>query len=294
MPGGGDPKNATVSGSLPRTEPSTLEAEDGLELLVSHRSLPDPRGRALILHGYAEHQGRYGELVERLAALGCECHLIDLRGHGRSQGDRGYVERFELYRRDLDRLLDRRPWSDRSLPRLLLGHSLGGLIALDYAIHRPAAFDLLAVSSPFLEPAIELPTLKLALGHLAARIAPRSNLPGEIDAEALTHDPDKVREYWDDPLVFHTVNPHWFLETRKAQHEVHRRAGEIGLPTLFLLGDADSIADPERGREVFARLGSEDKQLHVYPGFFHELFNESGRDRVFADLETWLEAHTPH
>ncbi len=267
---------------------SVLRTEDGLDLLISSSPADEPKGQALIVHGYAEHHGRYGELVQRLNDLGISCLLLDLRGHGRSQGSRGHVADFEHYRQDLDRLLEKAAWNDH-LPSLLFGHSLGGLIALEYVLHRPHRFDLLAVSSPFLAPAVEVPTIKVALGHLAARLAPTLNLDGVLDPSVLTHDEDLQQRYREDPLIFHSFNPRWFLEVREAQEEVDQRAGEIQLPALFLLGDGDVVADPRQGRKVYERLGSEDKTLRVYPGFFHEVLNESGRERVYRDLESWLQ-----
>jgi alpha-beta hydrolase superfamily lysophospholipase len=266
---------------------SVLRTDDGLDLLVSSLPTGKSRAQALIVHGYAEHHGRYGELVHLLHGLGFSCRLFDLRGHGRSRGSRGHVADFELYRHDLDLVLESDGWS-RDVPSLLFGHSLGGLIALEYVLHRPDRFDWLAVSSPFLAPALEVPTIKVALGHLAARLAPSLNLPGVLEPEVLTHDEAQQRRYREDPLIFHSFNPKWFLEAREAQQEVYERAGEIRPPALFLLGGKDLVADPEQGRRVFDRLGSEPKTLKLYPELFHEVLNESDRQRVYADLEAWL------
>lgn len=275
---------------------SVLRTDDGLRLLVS--ALPaapsttgatQPKGQALIVHGYAEHHGRYGELVQLLHRMGVSCLLLDLRGHGRSEGSRGHVADFEHYRHDLDLVLESAGWSGDT-PTLLFGHSLGGLIALEYILHRPGRFDLLAVSSPFLGPAVEVPTIKVALGHLAARVAPTLNLAGVLDAKMLTHDEEQQRRYREDALIFHSFNPKWFLEVRDAQQEVYKDAGAIRLPALFLLGDSDAIADPEQGRRVFQRLGSEAKTLRVYPNLFHEVLNERAREPVYLDLEAWLDS----
>lgn len=248
-----------------------------------------------MLHGYAEHLGRYDEVVDLLLGGGFDCDLLDLRGHGRSGGTRGYVPRFEAYRDDLDRFLAESPWAKPPatgipLPRLVLGHSLGGLITLSYVLHRPGVFAALAVTSPFLAPALDVPAYKRLLGEVAARITPHLSLPGEIPPAMLTHDTERVRLYQEDPLVFDTVNPRWFLEALEAQAELDRRAPEIRLPSLFLLAGDDHIADSEHSREIFERLGSTDKELHVYPGLYHEVLNEVGRQQVFGDLLSWLES----
>lgn len=272
---------------------SILRTPDGLTLVGEHHLRPDPRADVVIVHGYAEHTGRYAELITALDAAGFACHLIELRGHGRSEGVRGYVHRFGDYLDDLDLFLGRigeiQPPERPAAPRILLGHSLGGLISLAYVLRRPDAFAALAVSSPFLHPAMEVPRLKAGLASIVSTLAPTYLTPSEIDSRWLSHDPAVVDAYDRDPLVFKTFSPHWFFAIRPAQEEVLERAGEIRLPALFLLGDADRVADPARSREVFERLGGADKQLEVYPSFFHEVFNEVERARPIQDLLRWLE-----
>jgi len=272
---------------------SVLQTSDGLTLAGEHHLRPDGRAAVVIVHGYAEHTGRYAEVVAALGEAGYECHLLDLRGHGRSTGVHGYVGRFDDYLDDLDLFLKRveevrAPAAGRAVPRILLGHSLGGLISLSYVLRRPEAFAALAVSSPFLHPAQEVPALKAGLAAVVSRLAPTYLMKSEIDSRWLSHDPAVVAAYDRDPLVFKTLSPHWFFQVRQAQEEVLQRAGEVRLPALFLVGDADRIADPARSRQVFERLGSAEKEIVVYPGFFHEVLNESERARVVRDLLTWL------
>lgn len=270
---------------------STLRTPDGLSLAGRHHIPADPRARIVLLHGYAEHAGRYAEVIAALTGAGYECHTLDLRGHGRSEGVRGHVLRFEEYLDDVDLFLESLPGT--ALPRFLIGHSLGGLISLSYVLRRPAGFGALAVSSPFLLPAMPVPWLKEALATAASHLAPTLLIDSEIDARWLSHDPAVVEEYVADPMVFKTVNPRWFFEVRKAQDEILERAGEIRLPALFLLGGADPIAQPGRGREVFERLGSADKRLRVYDDLFHEVLNEVERARVLRDLLDWLDERLP-
>jgi alpha-beta hydrolase superfamily lysophospholipase len=275
---------------------SILRTPDGLALVCEHHLRPDPRADIVIVHGYAEHAGRYAELVAALTAAGFACHLIELRGHGRSGGVRGYVRRFGDYLDDLDLFLQRigeiQPLGSSAVPRILVGHSLGGLISLAYVLRRPDAFAALAVSSPFLYPAIEAPALKVWLASIIARLAPTHLMKSEIASRWLSHDPAVVAAYDRDPFVFKTLSPHWFFEIRQAQEDLLARAGEIRLPALFLLGEDDHIADPTRSRQVFERLGSAEKQLVAYPGFFHEILNEVERARVVRDLLGWLDQRT--
>ena len=272
---------------------STVPAADGTELATEHHLVAGCRGRLVIVHGYAEHKGRFGELVGELVAAGYQCHLLDLRGHGHSGGPRGHVARFEEYRTDLERfLVEVQTFAASPAPLLLLGHSLGGLIALDFVLHRPEVFDSLAVSSPFLAPALKIPFLKRTLLPLVAKFLPTLAVQSGLRPAWLSHNPQVVHAYETDPLIFSTVTLGWFVAVRNEQWEVFHRAGEIRTPILGLIGDADSIADPNRTRALFARLGSEIKRLVVYPGLFHEVFNELERGPVVAALLAWLGERT--
>jgi acylglycerol lipase len=270
-----------------RETPSTLRTRDGLALSTWHYPSPAPRARVVLLHGYAEHRGRYPHVLEALTEAGFDCHALDLRGHGRSEGVRGHVLRFGDYLDDLDLFLAELPRDP--LPRFLFGHSLGGLLALRYVLHRPEAFAALAVSSPYLHLATDVHFLKEAVATAVSRLAPTLLTKSPIEAKALSHDPAMVEAYIADPLVFKTLNARWFFESRRAQEEVLERAGEIRLPVLMMIGSADPMAQPERSKEVFERLGSADKTLKVYDGFLHEVLNEIGRERVIQDLVSWLD-----
>jgi acylglycerol lipase len=273
-----------------------LLTADGLRLAIEHHpatTAAAPRGRLVIVHGYAEHKGRYRALVAELTAAGYDCHLLDLRGHGGSEGRRGHVSRFAEYQDDLHRLVERvRDGSPSGPPLILLGHSLGGLISLDYVLHHPESFAALAVSSPYLAPAFEIPAVKRLLGTLVSPVAPTLAVESGLSAESLSHDPAVVEAYATDPAVFPTVTLGWFREVEGAQAEVFARAGEIRLPLLLLIGGADPVAAPARALALFERLGSPDKRLRVYDGFFHEVFNELERERAVRDLLAWLDERT--
>jgi alpha-beta hydrolase superfamily lysophospholipase len=280
-------------------EPAFVATTDGLRLAVWRRppaGVPR-RARLVLVHGYAEHAGRYGMLVDALCAAGHECVAFDLRGHGRSEGPRGHVVRFTDYLDDLDRVVHWAVTGARDggrdapgAPLIAVAHSLGGLIILEHARGRPGAFDAVAASSPFLAPAFPLPPLVEGLGALAARLVPGRAIRSALGPEALSHDAAVRQAYADDPMVFGTVTLGWWREVRAAQQALYERAGEVRLPALFLLGDADPVADCRRSLQVFERLGSADKRVEVYRGFLHEVLNEIGRERVLADLLGWLDA----
>jgi alpha-beta hydrolase superfamily lysophospholipase len=263
----------------------SIRGTDGVELVVERHRLDAPRARVVIVHGYAEHRLRYLPVVEELTAAGLECHFFDLRGHGQSGGQRGHVSRFTDYLDDLQAVFATVP---DDLPRFLVGHSLGGLISLSYAHARPQDMAALAVSSPFLHPAFAITRAQATLARVATHVAPRLSIPSGLDANAISRDPKVVEAYRNDPAIFRITTPRWFTEISQAQSRLYDRASEIVLPALFLLGSADAIADHHRGIAVFERLGSPDKTLQVFPGSFHEVFNDVGREAPIGKLVSWL------
>jgi lysophospholipase len=270
-------------------------APDGL-LLTRQAWRPEgaPAAVLAVVHGYGEHGGRYRGLATDMAARGYAVHVYDLRGHGRSGGRRGHVGRFSDYLDDTAVYLDAVREEQAGLPVYLLGHSLGGLIATAYVEDRPA--DVLAgliLSSPFLRLGMPVPALRLSAARLLAVVAPTLNVGNTVLAAALSHDQDVVSLYGTDPLNHHVATARWAAETLAAQSAALAAAVGIRLPLLLLYGDADAVADPQAGLELFEHVTSADKTAHCYEGFYHEIFNETGRAAVFADLAAWLEARRP-
>ncbi len=279
---------------LPSPQPFSLPAGDGVEITGASHLPPDdpPSAHGVLVHGFAEHRQRYAELISTLVGAGFAVHAFDLRGHGASGGRRGHVRDFAHYASDLDLVLLRVVAPRRepgAPPPFLLAHSLGGLVVLERLLRQPAPdVSTVIVSGPYLAPAFSLPPLARPVARFADRFLPWLSLPAGIDPEGLSRDPLVVEGYRRDPRVFGHLSPRWFLEVEAAQERVAVAAGEITTPCLMALGGADPIADPGRSREVFARLGSEPKELKVYEGFRHEVFNEVGRERVVADVLAWL------
>lgn len=270
-----------------------LLTHDGLSLAVEHHRVPNARARLVLVHGYAEHRGRYARLVDELGAHGIECHLFDLRGHGESEGPRGHVDQFEDYLNDLQRVVDALPARTDDVPFLLLAHSLGSLIALCYLRATPATFDACAVSSPFLGPAFAVPAAKLLLARAASVATPSLHLESGLRPEWVSRDPDVVAAYSADPHVFSTTTPRWFVEVAAAQRELLAHADGITTPALFLLAGSDRIADHHLAQQLFERLGTpaSQKELRLYPALYHEVFNElpAARAEVIRDLLSWLD-----
>jgi lysophospholipase len=269
---------------------TTLTASDGVTLAIDDRKLPAPRARLVIVHGYAEHFGRYDEFVERLEPHDFECHRFDLRGHGHSAGVAGHVARFEEYLDDLRLFVEHvRALAGDDRPLFLIGHSLGGLIALEYIRRHRGAWRGLVVSSPFLRPGFEVPLVRRVLAAIASHVAPQLSLANPLEPSMVSNDAATVTAYANDPLVFRRTTPRWFTEVESAQEELCDHAAEVTLPLLMLLGGQDEIADHRLAAEVFERIGSEDKTLKQYATMRHEVFNETDRGVVYAELISWLQ-----
>lgn len=272
---------------------ATLTTRDGLTLAAEDGRIAEARARILIVHGYAEHMGRYGELVDALESARFECHRFDLRGHGQSEGERGHVARFQDYLDDLAIAVEHvRTLGPEPLPLILVAHSLGGLIALSYVHGGVAGVDALAVSSPFLRPGFELSAGRQLFAAVAAHLVPRLTVDSGLDPQWLSHDQEVVDQYVNDPLVQRKTTPGWFKEVERAQGELLEGAAGIRLPLLMMLGSDDRIADHHTAMHLFELTSSGDKTLRCYEGLRHEVFNEISRATVIAELTAWLTAHS--
>lgn len=266
----------------------TLAAGDGIRLRTLRWGASHATGRAIaFVHGYFEHSGRYREIAEHFAIRGYTCCAMDLRGHGHSEGVRGHVTDFSSYSDDLGRLLSTIREEPGVRDIFLVGHSVGGLIALAYAIGRTDLSGV-AVSSPYLRNAVPLPGPLLAALPLVAPLAPKLKIRGRLAAATVSRDPSVVAAYASDPLVFRHITLGWALAAVRAQRATLDRAPRLELPLLVMAAGADRVADPSAAREFYERAGSRDKTLLWYDDHYHENFNEPDRQRVYEDLEHWL------
>jgi alpha-beta hydrolase superfamily lysophospholipase len=272
-----------------------IDAPGGLALRGWYWPRPAPRGVLVIAHGFGEHAGCYAHVAEALGpALELDVVAVDQRGHGRSPGRRGVVRHYMDLAADVETSLAWAASGRPGLPRYLLGHSNGGLLALALALTRwqngtcinePVG---LIVSNPALRIATPVPAAKLLLGRILNRVAPWVTLPGYIDAAQMTRDPEFQRAHETDPLRHSRISAPLYFGMSSWGETVNASAAGITLPVLMLLGGADPVIDAETSRRFFERLASADKTLHYYPPMLHEPLNELQRAQVFADIEAWL------
>jgi alpha-beta hydrolase superfamily lysophospholipase len=253
--------------------------------LYAEQFLPTgaPKGVVVITHGYAEHCGRYRELAHVIVNAGWAALSYDVRGHGKSPGVKGYIDRFDEYLVDLAAIQAAAKPLAPSAPLVLLGHSHGSLIVLRALCdEHPADCKAAIVSSPYLALKLAVPGWQKLLARVASRIAPKLTQPNALKVEYLTSDKQKQDERTADKLCFEIATPRWFTESSRAQEYVYEHANRIRVPTTWLVGGADPIADPARSKAVAASVPGAD--YHDLVGLKHEVFNETSRGQVFAEV----------
>ena len=265
-------------------ERSIWTAPDGTELGQGiWRPDGTPRARLALIHGYAEHGGRYGRFGGAAVRRGFAVHALDLRGHGRSPGRRGDLGSVERTVGDVAAYVKQLPET-----AFLFGHSAGGAAAACAAAGFP---DLpgLVLSAPYLRNAEPVPAWLRGVARLLATVAPRMPVRS-LDTEALSRIPDEVSAYRNDPLVY--TGP-VRAKTGTLLLDMGERALEaaprIAAPVLVMHGGDDRVADPEASRELAQRIGRDDVRVEIVAGGYHELLNDLERDRVTSSMLDWLE-----
>ena len=249
---------------------------------------PAPERSLLLVHGGAEHSGRYEHFGAWFAERGCAVHAVDLIGHGRSDGARGHLRKFSDYLDDLDVMLHFVREHDPELPIVLVGHSLGGLIVTLFASERGPEVAGVVTSGAALTLSSDVSPRMIALANALAPLLPRIRLDAKIDPAGLSRSPEVVQRYCDDPLVFSKVT----LSMASAVFGAIRRSASAGsrirVPMLLLHGEDDPTCPVVGSRLMFAQLEVGRAALTTYPGLLHEIFNEPEHERVFEDLLGWV------
>lgn len=261
--------------------------------LYSVSAMPErPRAVLGIVHGYADHAARYTHVMDALAERGIGSVAIDLRGHGRATGARGYCTRFDEFLDDVGELVRLVGDKGQGAPPFLLGHSFGGLVAATSVLDASRPWRGVLLSAPYLELALRVPKAKLALGRVASRVVPKLALPTGIEGKDLTHDAARARAYDEDPLVFPNARARWFRETQKAQERILARAAQFTAPMYMVFGTEDPVARLATGRQFFEAAGSADKTWDAREGLLHEVLNELSWRDIANTMADWILART--
>jgi acylglycerol lipase len=267
-----------------------LTGAGGIEIFWQAWVPADPRAVVVIAHGAGEHSSRYAHVATRLVDAGYAVYALDHRGHGRSQGRRAVVDRMSNVVADLHTFVDLAASRHPGRPVFLLGHSMGGAIALAFAPGHQQDLAGMALSGPVAVLEAASPALRLAAKVLSA-LTPNLGVFG-VDPSFVSRDPEVVRAYREDPLVFHGKLPaRTVAELAGAVEGFPSSVPSIRLPLLLMHGTADKLAPPAGSTMVHERAGSADKTLKLYEGLYHEILNEPEQETVISDLLGWLNDH---
>ena len=266
-----------------------LFSADALELYGQRW---EPQGgetvaEVLIVPGFADHGNRYREVAHTFAEAGIATVAVDMRGHGRSEGPRGFVRHFDDYHDDVRAGLA----TLGKGPKFIYGHSMGGLIALDLLSRgRDLGLRGVVLSCPFLGLAMKVPPAKLWVAGLAASLYPRLSMPSGVDPANISRDPVQVDAYARDPLVFKSATVGWFQELTLAQQRV-RDLRAVEQPLLLVYSEEDRLVDGKLTTKLNRQLECKDKTVVLRPGGYHEPHSDIDRGEMIAKIRDWIRAH---
>jgi acylglycerol lipase len=268
----------------------SLDGVGGLKIFT-RTWLPEgaPRGVIVLVHGFNSHSGYYLWVAEELLASGLAVYALDLRGRGKSDGERYYVEKFSEYQSDVDMVVKRARASHPGLPMFILGHSAGGVIACNYVLDHQSEFaGLICESFAYRVPA---PDFALAVLKGFSHLAPHAHVL-KLPKEEFSRDPKVVKALIDDPLLADEVQPtKTVAEMVRADERLKRDFKLFTLPVLIIHGTKDTVTRPEGSQEFFSNASSKDKTLKLYEGYFHDPLSDIGKEAVMKDIRGWIGAH---
>jgi alpha-beta hydrolase superfamily lysophospholipase len=250
-----------------------------------------PRGHIIITHGQGEHSESYHRVVRALEPLQLNIWAWDWRGHGRSEGTRGYAENFTDYCHDFELLLkflfNEKIKPDDSV--VLLSHSMGGLIQLKSLLDNPSwPVRAQVLSAPLLEVAVPVPQYKEIAAQLFTNFLPKVTLGNEITNEMLSRDKAIWEEFNKDPLRHHRISSGVYLGAKEMMKQILPNGSRIKIPTLLQIADHDPVVSTPKALEFMDHVSDDLKTVKVYPGRKHEIYNDLDRDEVFADLRQFI------
>lgn len=271
-------------------EDGKFRGTNGLELYCqSWNPEEEPKALLVLVHGLGEHSDRYQHVVNHLVPQGMAIHTFDHRGHGRSaERPLAHVNSWSEYLGDLDAFITMVRQQAPDLPLFLMGHSMGGLIVLEYALDHPEGLQGVIASGPPVGDVDASPIL-LFIGRILSRILPSFALETGLNTEAISRDAAVVKAYQEDPLVTGKASARFSTEFTSAMERVRARATEFRLPLLIVHGGADTLVPEQGSRAFFERVPGPDKERIVYEGGFHEPHNDIQHEQLTGDLQRWLE-----
>lgn len=268
------------------------KGKDGIRL-YAQSWMPDGNTRAIInyVHGFKEHSNRFAHWAERFTTHGYGVVAIDLRGHGRSDGKRGYARGFESYIHDTAVLMENSVTTFGRCPYFLYGHSLGGNIVTNYLMTDNLQPSAAIVSSPWFTLALKPSWIQLLLAQIVRRIVPGITVASALDVRSLSRDHEVERKYLSDPLVHKHIRPKLFIEIEHYGFKASKSIYKINIPMLVMHGTADRITS-FRVTKNFVMNASRLTTFKEWPGAYHELHNDICEQEVFSNVLDWLNHQT--
>jgi alpha-beta hydrolase superfamily lysophospholipase len=270
----------------------TFFGHNDVELFYQLWRPTETRGTIVVTHGIAEHSECYHRFATNLAEEGWTVVGWDLRGHGKSEGKRGYVEDFNHYALDLDAFIKfiKAQIHKRELSLFLFGHSMGGLITLKSLVQTaPSGIKALCLSSPALGVSVVVPKFKVKAAHFLSDWAPKMTLYNEINFHDLHRDKDLIKKYEQDPLRHEKISPRLYLGMMSSIDEVMRHASDVHIPLIMQLAGNEKVVSTPESQKFYELVSSKKKEIHVYQDSRHEILNDLDRETVLRDLKNFLQ-----
>jgi alpha-beta hydrolase superfamily lysophospholipase len=268
---------------------NTFPGFDGIKLFYqSWLPKVEPKAAIIIVHGGGDHSGRFGNVVNFLVPNQYAVYALDWRGHGQSPGIRGHVDKWVLLRDDLGEFIKLINEQHPTIPLFLFGHSMGGVIVLDYCLHDTTRIHGVICTSPAIGQLGISPVL-WQIAKLLDRIWPSLSFPTRLDITKLTHDNGFIRYTKNDPLYHRKASPRFGMEVKKTVDAIHQNADKILLPMFLVHGTADEIVSIEGSRTFVQNSNNSNLEYMEYEGGYHELFNDTMKEKVLGDILDWLD-----
>ena len=262
---------------------------DGFQLFGQSWQPEDrPRAVVCLVHGLGEYSGRYVHVADSLIQAGYALISFDLRGHGKSEGLRGHTPSYEAIMQDISSLLEVTNKKFPQLPFFLYGHSLGGNLVLNYVLRRQSHLKGVIATAPWLRLAFEPPAFKIALGKITNYIWPSFSQKNGLNTKTLSHVPEVVYAYENDPLVHDRISARMFISIYQAGQWALEHASEFSLPLLLMHGGDDNLISVKASHEFAGKI-KENCTLKIWDGLYHEIHNEPDKEEVFKFLIDWLD-----
>ena len=264
------------------------KSRDGLEMAALGWAPEIPKAVVVLVHGHGEHINRYQHVAEAFVKAGYAMQAFDLRGHGKSAGQRGHTPSYENLMDDIADFIDDAQKRYPGLAVFLYGHSMGGNQVINYALRSPHALKGVIATGPWLRLAFDPPAAQVFMAKLLNSITPSVSISSGLSQEALSRDPQVVSKYAADPLVHDKISFRLYTNMVTNGLAALERAAELKIPMLLMHGSADKLTSAQASRE-FAQKAGKFVTLRIWDGFYHEIHNEPEKVEVIQTMIDWMD-----